>query len=76
MPELGPRVGSWLGFQYRVGCSQDFYDDLEEEWKDRGEIPGSKGEMREGGGRKRKEGRRREGGRGEEDRQPAASLLQ
>lgn len=65
VPEHGPHVGSWLGFQCRTGCSQDFYVDLEEEWKDRGEIPGSKGENERRG--RREEGRREEEGGGEEE---------
>lgn len=43
MSEHGPHVESWLGLQYRAGCSQDCCVDLEE-WKDRGGSPGSKGE--------------------------------
>lgn len=68
MSEHGPHVESWLGLQYRSGCSQDCCVDLEE-WKDRGGSPGSKGRGKEGG-------RGREEMEREENRQPAASLLQ
>lgn len=58
MSEHGPHVESWLGLQYRAGCSQDCCVDLEE-WKDRGGSPGSKERGRkEGGGGKKWRGKK------------------